>query len=177
MGVGGAWYKVSWKCSLCYRSFTGSSAERKALIFVDKLLCALKWFSKMSETGKNNDTEQQSYTNDLPETTGSNPVLAHLFKAFGGISLEDYLKHFAVGLVIALLLAGANPITLQFVFLATMNVLLYPYSRVVYSKFLDYFPIQQNFLVTIVSTLVCWGLAILIAPFGLLYLYLKSSND
>lgn len=132
----------------------------------------------MNENDKKTVVEQHGDLNGS-SSIDKNALMMHLSKAFSGVSLEYYIKHFIIGLIIILLIAGggSRPITVEFVLLSIINVCLYPYSRIVYDKLLSVFPIQQNIFVTIISTLVCLGLAVFIAPFGLIYLYMKSPEN
>ena len=66
-----------------------------------------------------------------------------------------------------------------------LNTFLYPYSRFVYESIVGYVMGQNVFFVNALMMLIvkfiimtiCWSFALLIAPLGLLYLYIHHSRQ
>lgn len=113
-------------------------------------------------------------------------------KTFGGLSRQYYIRQFLFGLIFPALMVFAlgrdgNPHPLSFgsyIFFAVCT-LLYPYSRFVYESVVGYILGQNVFYVNAFFMLfvkamtmaLCWAMAILIAPVGLLYLYFHHSRN
>jgi hypothetical protein len=65
-----------------------------------------------------------------------------------------------------------------------LNTLLYPYSRFVYESVMDFIIGRNVFFVNailmlavkLMTMLLCWSLAIFVAPIGLAYLYYHHSK-
>lgn len=117
------------------------------------------------------------------------PVIA---KTFGGLSRQYYIRQFVFGLIFPVLVVFAlshasNPHPLAFgaYALFAVNTLLYPYSRFVYESIVGYILGQNVFYVNaflmlfvkVMTMTLCWSLAMLIAPVGLLYLYFHHSRS
>lgn len=115
------------------------------------------------------------------------PVIA---KTFGGLSAHYYIRNFLFGTVfsaIYLMVLIINDTGLPMAGLAFMliNTFLYPYSRYVYEGTVDYI-LGNNvifsglFLMLVIkciTIILCWFLAIFIAPLGLAYLYYHHSKE
>jgi hypothetical protein len=114
-----------------------------------------------------------------------------LLKTFGGLSGEYYFRHFIFGLIFPAIYflmfrhalhPGLPPPSLMFVMV--VNSLLYPYSRFVYEGVMRFIVGQNVFFVSgfffllakLLTMLLCWSMAILIAPIGLAYLYYHHSR-
>lgn len=111
------------------------------------------------------------------------PILA---KTFGGLSAAYYVRQFLFGVVISgfiLYVAtrdlATHPLQWGLVVLLVVNTALYPYSRFVYESVVRFVMGDNVFwvnallmlFVKLITMVICWGLAIFIAPVGLAYLY------
>ena len=114
------------------------------------------------------------------------PVLA---KTFNDLSASYYLRQFICGLTFPLLMflmtsSGKYPLQLGIVALMMVNTLLYPYSRFVYESVIDFIVGQNEFFVNaalmlvvkLMTMLVCWSCAMIVAPIGLGYFYLHQGD-
>jgi hypothetical protein len=110
-------------------------------------------------------------------------------KTFGGLTRRYYLRHlFFASILLGIFLVAdlthnaPSYDRLLYIFVSTF---LYPYSRFVYEGVVNFllggnvfFGDAVLFLaVKAVSMLLCWFLAIVIAPIGLLYLYFYHSKS
>ena len=113
------------------------------------------------------------------------PIIA---RTFGGLTRQYYLRQFIIGGTLAAILifkVGTHSIPAIALLLISINALLYPYARFVYESTIDYIMgdsifvinIFFMFVVKIMSIAFCFGAAILIAPFGLIYLYFKTGKS
>lgn len=113
-------------------------------------------------------------------------------KTFGGLTKQYYFRQFVFGLIFPAFfiflqvqqpkeLSEAVPIFL----IVGLSTLLYPYARFVYESIVS-FIMGDTILITailpamvfkFIMMAVCWGLAIFIAPVGLLYLYFYHSKQ
>ncbi|MGV7209322.1 hypothetical protein ACLB1G_15855 [Oxalobacteraceae bacterium A2-2] len=115
-----------------------------------------------------------------------NDVLA---KTFGGLSKQYYFRQlFFAGLITLVWYLATQSMPLerrlpQALWIG-LNTLLYPYSRFVYESVIR-FIVGQNFFIVngvlflatkLVSMLMCYFLAMFIAPVGLAYLYYHHSK-
>lgn len=114
-----------------------------------------------------------------------------ILKTFGGLNRSYYLRHltFACAIlaffVVMLHQAQSNTTGLAFYVLAIVNTLLYPYSRFVYESVIGFIMGKNVFfvnallmlLVKSMTMLMCWWLAIFIAPLGLAYLYWQHNRQ
>ena len=109
-------------------------------------------------------------------------------KTFGGLSKPYYIRHFLFGLIFPAIFyfmfsEAKNGVPIQIILLCVVNSLLYPYSRFVYEKITSFILGDNVFFVNAILMLImkyfamaiCWSAAILIAPFGLAYLYFYHS--
>lgn len=114
------------------------------------------------------------------------PVLE---RSFGGLSPRYYVRQFLFGLVLFLFVALrhgkmmlAMPVHLQVIF--ALNALLYPYSRFVYESVVDFIvgdtvfalPVILYATAKLLTMVLCWFLATLIAPIGLVWLYFRGGQ-
>lgn len=111
-------------------------------------------------------------------------------KTFGGLSLTYYFRHFIFGLIFPALFLFMQSQTTQptsigmMVFMA-ISTLLYPYSRFVYERIIDFIMGQNVFFINtivmliakLITMLLCWVCAVFIAPAGLVYLYFYHSKQ
>lgn len=115
-------------------------------------------------------------------------------KTFGGLSATYYIRQFLFGLIIPAMLwfigyvGGSNSNNVFFSkywLYISICQLLYPYSRFVYESIVEYIVGKNVFfvnallmlLVKLVTMLLCWTLAVFIAPVGLIYLYFYHSRQ
>ncbi|MEC4720256.1 hypothetical protein RY831_13920 [Noviherbaspirillum sp. CPCC 100848] len=111
-------------------------------------------------------------------------------KTFGGLSAPYYFRHFLFGMIfpVGMFLIGSNDGTPsiptdKYLFFA-LSTLLYPYSRFVYESIIDFILGNNTFVVNAffmlitkaVTIMLCWLLAIFIAPVGLAYLFYHHSK-
>ena len=129
---------------------------------------------------------QASYTL-LKQGGGMHPVLQ---KTLGGLSREYYVRQFLFGLifpVIIFLPRGVENWSLALLPLALIsivNTFLYPYARFVYESMVGFIfgnnvfvmPAVILLFIKLMTMLLCWSLAIFIAPLGLAYLYYHHSK-
>ncbi|AKX45795.1 hypothetical protein AKN87_03205 [Thiopseudomonas alkaliphila] len=115
------------------------------------------------------------------------PVLQ---KTLGGLSREYYVRQFLFGLifpVIIFLPRGVENWSLALLPLALIsivNTFLYPYARFVYESVVSFIfgnnvfvmPAVILLFIKLMTMLLCWSLAIFIAPLGLAYLYYHHSK-
>lgn len=116
------------------------------------------------------------------------PVLA---KTFGGLSREYYLRHFLFGLIFPILIIWASvsgppphELTVATIGFCVVNTILYPYSRFVYESIVGFVMGGNVFFVNafmllfakLITMMLCWFLAVFIAPLGLGYLYYRHSK-
>jgi hypothetical protein len=112
-------------------------------------------------------------------------------KSFGGLSRAYYFRQLFFGslfplLVVVMSTAGSRPVNLPWsaYVVFAINTLLYPYSRFVYEGVVGFIVGGNLFVVNafsmlfvkVLTMLLCWGMAIFIAPIGLLYLYIHHSR-
>lgn len=116
-------------------------------------------------------------------------------KTFGGLTLQYYIRSFLFGLIFPVLIffmatardtpATGSSVSIGEYFFFSVTTLLYPYSRFVYESVIDYITGDNVFIVNafamltvkFFTMLLCWLLAIFIAPVGLLYLFIRHSRD
>lgn len=113
-------------------------------------------------------------------------------KTFGGLNLSYYLRHLFFGLIIfaiyySIMTSGGRSITqnLIFLFVITINTLLYPYSRFVYESVVNYIFGENVFLVNAILLIVmklftmimCWAFAVPVSVIGLAYLYYYHTKN
>lgn len=110
-------------------------------------------------------------------------------KTFGGLSLQYYFRQFVFGLVFPAFIyfmasKGTNSIQIGMIVLMLINTLLYPYSRFVYESIMNFIIGKNFFLVNgllmlvakSITMLLCWSMALFVAPVGLAYLYYHHSK-
>ena len=110
-------------------------------------------------------------------------------KTFGGLSPQYYFRQLFFGVILCAIFL--YPLSREFgqlsfgilVFMA-INTLLYPYSRFSYEGVVNFIVGNNVFfgnagamlLAKLLTMLMCWVFAILIAPTGLIYLYFHHSK-
>lgn len=104
-------------------------------------------------------------------------------KTFGGLNKEFYFRQIFFGLIIAGFVFWfktiVRPPTFGLVILLAVNTLLYPYARFVWESIVGFIFGQNVFFVPalillfvkVVTMVICWQMALLIAPIGLAWLY------
>lgn len=115
------------------------------------------------------------------------PVIA---KTLGGLSAPYYFRHFVFGLIfpIGIFLITNNDavhsIPAENYLFFAVSTLLYPYSRYVYEGVMNFIMGNNAFFVSAflmliakaMTMLLCWVMAIFIAPVGLAYLFYYHSK-
>lgn len=110
-------------------------------------------------------------------------------QSFGGLTKAYYFRQFFFGAAMAAIifeLASKSPQGIRFGMAAFLifNTLLYPYSRFVYKSTVEFITGRNVFFVNAIMMLIvkfmtmmlCFFLAIFIAPVGLAYLYIANRN-
>jgi len=114
---------------------------------------------------------------------------AVLAKTLGGLSPSYYFRHFIFGLgvtafVYAMVTHDGRQPGLASIAILVMNTFLYPYSRFVYERVVA-FLVGENVIIAnavlflavkLTTMMLCWALAVCIAPIGLVYLYFYHSR-
>ena len=110
-------------------------------------------------------------------------------KTFGGLSPQYYFRQLFFGalfpvLIVWISLEGGKPVEIPKIAIMVICTLLYPYSRLVYERIFA-FIVGDNvffggalfmFAMKALTMMLCWGLAIFIAPVGMAYLYHHHSK-
>jgi hypothetical protein len=107
-----------------------------------------------------------------------------LRKTFGGLSRQYYLRQLFFGalflaLIVWTMLQSKHGINGGMIAFAVISTLLYPYSRFVYESIINFIIGNNVFFgnaimmmtVKLMTMVMCWSMAIFIAPVGLVYLY------
>lgn len=117
-----------------------------------------------------------------------------LTKTFGGLSPSYYIRNFIFALLPAAFVvflefsisdSEHQPLRYGMIAMAVISTLLYPYSRFVYESAVDFVVGRNLFavnaviflLLKLVTILMCWFLAVFIAPIGLIYLYFRHRKS
>ncbi|EAZ92549.1 hypothetical protein [Crocosphaera chwakensis] len=109
-----------------------------------------------------------------------------LRKTFGGLSLDYYFRHLIFSLFLTILfIFSVEVYSIELFAFSFFNTFLYPYSRFAYRSGVNYLSgneglIINHFLILVIkflTMLLCWGLALFIAPIGLLLLFLYHSQQ
>ncbi|WP_353402519.1 hypothetical protein [Duganella hordei] len=111
-------------------------------------------------------------------------------KTFGGLKPSYYFRHLFFGILLMafycfMLSRGKEPTPLGIYLFFLVSTLLYPYSRFVYESIVGFIMGENIFFVNaivmmmakIFTMVMCWAAAIIIAPIGLLYLYIHHSKN
>jgi hypothetical protein len=114
------------------------------------------------------------------------PIIA---KTFGGLSTHYYVRNFLFGLIFPVFMfvtmnRGHSAIPIGMAAILVVNTFLYPYARFVYESIIGFVLGSNTFFVNAflmlfvkaITMLLCWSLAIFIAPIGLAYLYYHHSK-
>lgn len=108
-----------------------------------------------------------------------------IIKAFGGVSTEYYIKHLLIGAILPLIgFLSPKPWAFWVYPYVLVSCLLYPYARFTYEGLLgkleqflaSFLNGNLEFLLKLWVLLFCWVFAIVIAPIGLAYLYLREEE-
>lgn len=112
-----------------------------------------------------------------------------LKKTFGGLQGGYHLRQLFFGglmgsLMIAIMLNSEEAIHYGFVTWVVISTLLYPYARLAYESVIGFLLGNNTFYVNallmlaikLTTMLLCWGFALFVAPFGLIYLYFCNSR-
>lgn len=107
-------------------------------------------------------------------------------KTFGGLDSKYYFRHFIFGLLLAafVYLTTKENIKASEVLLLVSSTLLYPYSRFVYESIIGFIFGENTFILPawivlilkFITIMLCYSLAVYIAPLGLIYLYFYHSK-
>lgn len=112
-----------------------------------------------------------------------------LSKTLGGLTPAYYLRHLFFGAAISAffiyMALQSDAMKYNELVIYTVNTLLYPYARFVYESIMDFILGNNVFIsnailflgVKIMTMVLCWAAAILIAPVGLAYLYYYHSKN
>lgn len=117
-------------------------------------------------------------------------MLSFLQKTFGGLNPRYYWRHFFFAVAFAALLIyvalnGKQAPDNGFYVYAIINTLLYPYTRFVWESCVNFILGDNIFVVNVWLLLLtklftialCWSLAMVIAPLGLIYLYFHHAKQ
>lgn len=109
-------------------------------------------------------------------------------KTFGGLTPSYYFRNLFFGILIALFYSmmftkQSSNISLYVYFV--ISTLLYPYSRFVYESIVSFIVGNNIFIVNAffmmlckaATMMMCWGLSVVIAPIGLIYLYFHHTKN
>ncbi len=108
-----------------------------------------------------------------------------LMKTLGGLNKEYFFRQLFFGVLVAMfVLMNAPASGLGNWVFTIISTLLYPYSRFVYESIINFIVGNNVFFgnavfmlaVKFVTIVMCWVLAIFIAPIGLVYLYLRNNK-
>ena len=112
-----------------------------------------------------------------------------LRKTFGGLETPYFLRHLFFGILIGSLpvyvfLQDFQQIDIELAIIPLLNTFLYPYSRFIYETIVDFIVGDNSFFVDgfwfliakLFTMVLCWSSAILIAPIGLIYLYIYHTR-
>ncbi|MBC9129996.1 hypothetical protein JMI89_04970 [Frischella sp. Ac48] len=110
-------------------------------------------------------------------------------KTILGLNIRVYIQHFLFGIVIfiAVYIFALTPISgikinVPLLLNFSINTLLYPFSRYAYEAILNYIfsektaiwvNIKLFMIIKFFTILLCWGLAIIIAPIGLIIILIN----
>ena len=114
------------------------------------------------------------------------PVIA---KTIGGLTPQYYIRQFFFGLAVSAFVLfmsfkSPQPVPFGLIALVVVNTFLYPYSRFVYESVVGFIMGSNVFFLNAfvmlflkaLTILLCWFLAVFVAPIGLLYLYVHHSR-
>ena len=114
-------------------------------------------------------------------------------KTFGGLTSSYYFSNLFFGAIIFIVLFSilsnskdeALSLGIGNLSFLIITTLLYPYSRFVYESIANFIMgnnvffvnIGLMFIVKFLTTIICWAMAIFIAPIGLIYLYFYHNKN
>ena len=109
---------------------------------------------------------------------------------FKGLTSEYFLRQLFFGALIAGLLIymdfqGRGEVNYGLIAMAVINTILYPYSRFAYESIIEFLLGNNMFIHNILvffiwkffTMTLCWGLAVFIAPIGLLFIYIYKKKQ
>lgn len=114
-----------------------------------------------------------------------------LAKTFGGLDKAYYFRQLFFGALLPAFIIfmtsqspTAKPMPVSAMFYLGLNTLLYPYSKFVWDSVKDFLmgntvitlALPLFFVVKLFTVVICWGLAIFIAPIGLVWLWWHHSK-
>lgn len=114
-------------------------------------------------------------------------------KTFGGLTSSYYFRNLFFGAIIFIVLFSilsnskdeALSLGIGNLSFLIITTLLYPYSRFVYESIANFIMgnnvffvnIGLMFIVKFLTIIICWAMAIFIAPIGLIYLYFYHNKN
>lgn len=111
-------------------------------------------------------------------------------QTLGGLDRQYHFRQQFFGALIGLcalyfLAVSPYPVHLSSYLSAIVNSLLYPYSRFAYESAVNFFVGKNIFFgnaililgVKLITMMICWSMAIFIAPIGLVYLYYHHNKS
>jgi hypothetical protein len=120
-------------------------------------------------------------------------MLTFIQKIFGGLTKEYYFRQLFFGALFLIcfylfLSDIKKPFSAAVITygMLVVNTLLYPYSRFVYESIVSFVAGRDTifvgnlillFVTKVITMGMCWAAAIIIAPFGLIYLYFHNSKS
>jgi hypothetical protein len=114
-----------------------------------------------------------------------------LAKTFGGLDKAYYFRQLFFGALLPVFIIfissqspTAKPMPVSAMFYFGINTLLYPYSKFVWDSVKDFLmgntvitlALPLFLLVKLFTIVICWGLAIFVAPIGLIWLWWHHSK-
>lgn len=108
-----------------------------------------------------------------------------LMKTLGGLNKQYYFRQLFFGAIIgAVFLFAPSSFSLGQCLFIIVSTLLYPYSRFVYESLINFivgnniFIANAIFMLTVklMTMVLCWAMAIFVAPLGLAYLFFNQSK-
>lgn len=119
-------------------------------------------------------------------------MVSFINKTFGGLSAKYYWRQFFFGVIVSvinlMIMQGKVSThvmqTVYFYIYIAINILLYPYSRFVYESIVGFILGRNIFymnsivflIAKCITIYICWALSIVIAPLGIIYLYIYHSR-
>lgn len=108
---------------------------------------------------------------------------------FGGLPTSYLVRQYIFGILITAIYikistGNEDEISSIMIVIFTINTFLYPYSRFVYESIVGFVLGENVFYVNaiimltakIMTMLICWAIAVFIAPLGLAYLFFRKSR-
>jgi len=114
-----------------------------------------------------------------------------ILNLFKGLTKEYYFRQIFFGVLVAILyifmileVEGSN-LKYPIILMAIINTILYPYSRFAYETIMSFILGNTFFIHNILffitwkafTIVMCWALALFIAPIGLIFIYFYQKKD